>query len=115
MRTCHWECQKYGKLERTKEELSQTKETSVAEIFSLEVAEKGLEEFVVTYNIKTESPVFPENNGETAYWRSGGYIPDNNNGQVFKVSADFPDETTAEERESYFKSFYIKSDESWFH
>jgi len=65
------------------------------------------------YKITTESPIFPDDQGSTAYWRAGGYFPHGTDHQVFHVKAIFPKEKTPDQIEHFFRAFSLKSDSPW--
>ena len=65
------------------------------------------------YKITTDSPIFPDDQGPTAYWRAGGYFPHGTERQVFHVKAIFPKDKTPDQIEHFFRAFNLKSDSPW--
>jgi tripeptidyl-peptidase-2 len=77
-------------------------------------AQRNEKEKLADYQIETKSPIFPDEKGETAYWRAGNYLPDKNSKQLFAVKAIFPSEMTADEKNNFYRAYDLKVDQSWF-
>lgn len=71
------------------------------------------DEKIWQYAIATESPVFPDQVGKTAYWRTGGYFPAENKSQIFNVTPVFCSEATADEKTQFYRAFELEATESW--
>ncbi len=76
-------------------------------------ARRHEEKQVLDYKITTNSPIFPDDLGPTAYWRAGGYFPNGSDQQIFHVTAIFPKEKTPDGIEHFYRAFNLKSDAPW--
>ncbi len=76
-------------------------------------ARRHEEKQVLDYKITTDSPIFPDDIGPTAYWRAGGYFPGGTDQQIFHVTAIFPKKKTPDEIEHFYRAFNLKSDAPW--
>jgi len=70
-------------------------------------------EKLLGYEISTISPVYSSENGETAYWRFGDFAPDKNEKQRFYIDPVFPKNLNADQKNSFYRAFELKTDESW--
>jgi tripeptidyl-peptidase-2 len=77
-------------------------------------AQRNEKEKLADYQIETNSPVFPDEKGEAAYWRAGNYLPDKSSKQLFSVKAIFPTEMSADEKNNFYRAFDLKVDQPWF-
>lgn len=68
---------------------------------------------LVGYNISTESPIFPSRKGKTAYWRMGGYYPQDAAAQSFQIQPVFPEEFSADQISDFYQAFNLKSTTNW--
>jgi len=68
---------------------------------------------LLDYEITTTSPIFSDSKGETAYWRANGYFPRGAKRQVFSVKAIFPQEMKADDRNTFYRTYELRSTASW--
>jgi subtilisin family serine protease len=68
---------------------------------------------VVQYQISTLSPVYESEEGESAYWRFGDYMPNQLQKQRFEINAVFPKDWDAEEKHNFYRGFNLYSKEPW--
>lgn len=68
---------------------------------------------MLNYEIKTLSPVFPDEHGPAAYWRAGNYIPPITEKQIFTVKARFPESLSADEKANFYRAYNLKTDQPW--
>ncbi len=68
---------------------------------------------ILDYEVSTLSPIYESEEGETAYWRFGGYFPDKLHKQKFYIRPVFPENITADQRNNFYRAFNLKATESW--
>ena len=68
---------------------------------------------LLDYKITTISPVYPDEEGQTAYWRTNGYFPSEGERQKFIVKAIFPKDKKREEIKRFFRAFNLKATAPW--
>ncbi|MGB9772608.1 MAG: S8 family serine peptidase [Bacteroidota bacterium] len=66
----------------------------------------------IDYEAFTESPIFPDNEGHTAYWRSV-YFPHGELKQTFHVKGLYPEWMSEKEKQLFFRAFAIRSTADW--
>ncbi|NTV83907.1 MAG: S8 family serine peptidase, partial [Bacteroidales bacterium] len=77
-------------------------------------SQRNEKEKLTDYRIETLSPVYPDEKGETAYWRTGKYLPDKSMKQVYSVEAQFPVKISADEKNNFYRAYDLKVDQAWF-
>ncbi len=70
-------------------------------------------EMVADYDITTESPIYPTEDGPAAYWRFGNYAPDKNHKQRFYINPLFSKKTDADAKNNFYRAFTLKSTANW--
>ena len=75
--------------------------------------EKYRGEQVVNYEISTEYPSTGDIFIPSAYWRTGGYFPGENEKQTFIIRPVFGDSIDADTRGSFYRAFELKSTDPW--
>ncbi len=65
------------------------------------------------FAIDTAVPSQPDGSAPAAYWRAGGYAPENPLGQVFSIKAMLPKTWSADEREAFHGTYSLKSMSGW--
>jgi len=68
---------------------------------------------VLWYRIETACPFQADGTSEAAYWRTPGGVPVDPERVQFTVYPVFHPDLTADERDSFFRSFSFKSDAGW--
>ena len=68
---------------------------------------------LLDYEIETACPVYDDEKGTTAYWRTGGYFPAVTEKQIFSVKPIFPKDKTADEKQAFYRAYDLKADQSW--
>jgi tripeptidyl-peptidase-2 len=69
---------------------------------------------VLDYESETKCPVYEDEKGTAAYWRTGHYIPSLDEKQTFKVKAIFSKEITADQKQNFYRAFDLQVDQPWF-
>lgn len=68
---------------------------------------------VLDYEIQTESPVFTKSTGTTAYWRTGGYFPQLDEPQTFRIKPIFKKGMTPDQIDHYINNFELVLTAPW--
>ncbi len=68
---------------------------------------------VYDYEITTECPIQRDGFISSAYWRTGGYYPANEERQSYSVRPIFGDSVDANARANFYRAFDLKSSEPW--
>ena len=74
--------------------------------------ENNAVEETIDYEAFTESPIYPDNEGHTAYWRSL-YFPHGELKQTFRVKGLYPERMSEKEKQIFFRAFAIRSTADW--
>ena len=82
------------------------------EFYKKYIKEKEQEK-LLGYEISTVSPAYPSENGQAAYWRFGDYAPDKKEKQRFYIDPVFPNRLNADQRNSFYRAFTLKTTASW--
>ncbi|MBN2366518.1 MAG: hypothetical protein EH225_11325 [Calditrichaeota bacterium] len=75
---------------------------------------RGEAEKLLDYRISTKNPFYPDGEGQTAYWRTGGYYPPAINKQQFQVEPLFPASMSIDQKADFYRTYNLKSDQPWF-
>lgn len=76
-------------------------------------ADRDEHEKLLDYKIETTCPSFDDSKGRMAYWRTGSYIPPEDEKQVFDVNPLFPESMTAQQKADFYRAYRLESDQSW--
>lgn len=76
-------------------------------------AQKNEKKWLIDYKIQTNSPIFQDHQGETAYWRSGGYFPSDTEKQQFTVQPIFPKNLSPDEKTNFYRTYRLTADQPW--
>lgn len=76
-------------------------------------AERNEHKKLMDYEIETTCPSFNDDKGQMAYWRTGAYIPPEDEKQVFNVKPMFPETMTAQQKADFYRAFRLECDQSW--
>ncbi len=67
----------------------------------------------IAYHINTNCPTSHQEISQSAYWRTAGYFPADEQEQIFLVRPRFNDSTDADERAGFYRAFQLKTSDPW--
>jgi len=76
-------------------------------------SKKYRDETIINYEISTEYPSTGDVFIPSAYWRTGGYFPGENEEQTFTIRPIFGDSIDADTRANFYRAFELKSTAPW--
>ncbi len=77
-------------------------------------AKRGEVDKVLDYEVSTLDAFYQNDSGETAYWRTGDYLPSADTKQVYEIKVLFSDQMNADQKVNFFRAYDLKSDQPWF-
>ncbi|MFP4527285.1 MAG: S8 family serine peptidase [Candidatus Kapaibacterium sp.] len=65
------------------------------------------------YVVRTENTFYPDLSGPAAFWKAGGYFPQQGNKQAVMVSPRFGDEVSKSNRTDFYRPFRLETTADW--
>jgi len=68
---------------------------------------------ILDYSITTLSPVYPDDTGTTAYWRTKNYFPHGQESQYFKIRPIFPKDKSPSDIDNFYRAYKLVPEADW--
>jgi tripeptidyl-peptidase-2 len=81
--------------------------------FLKQVSKAGYHKEIFGYKISTANSLYPDMKGRAAFWRAGGYFPSGAAEQEVNIRAIFPDESSKDQNQNFFRAFSIQPADKW--